>query len=165
MESGSPQPSEELVSTNSAVQLLPTQNSAKTQIFLIKEEIPNSAKGLSTRTASTYLNRSDKQEFVRISENSSSKDLALSINREATMVISNDLSQSDITTKSTNEAGSAFPPNKRKSKNATKNKDSKANEGSNTCDKCKKSFAHEASLKAHVRRTYCQEAKSLVIMF
>ena len=161
MESGSPQMSQEFVPTNSAVQL-PTQNST-TQIFLIKEDLPNSEKTSSTGTASTYSNQSDQHKFVRISSNVSSANLTPNRTEETTMIISNELPQNKTTPKSTNEAD--FQPARRKQRSSNKKKDSKSSDGSYTCDKCKKSFIHEASLKAHVRRTYCQEAKSLVSAF
>ena len=162
MESGSSEMSQEFISSNSAVQV-PTQNSA-TQIFLIKEELPNSEKKTSQGVASNYHNHSDQQKFVRITSNAANTHLLPNRADETTMIISNDLSQNHVTPKQNIEID--IQSNNKKQRKYTKKKHSKSSDdGPYTCDKCKKSFIHEASLKAHVRRTYCQEAKSLVSTF
>ena len=162
MESGSSEMSQEFISSNSAVQV-PTQNSA-TQIFLIKEELPNSEKKISQGVASNYHNHSDQHKFVRISSNASSTHLLPNRADETTMIISNDLSQNHVTPKKNIEID-IQSHSKKQRKYSTKKHSKSSEDGPYTCDKCKKSFIHEASLKAHVRRTYCQEAKSLVSTF
>ena len=162
MESGTAEMSQEFISSNSAVQV-PTQNSA-TQIFLIKEELPNSEKKDNQEIASNHQNHSDQHKFVRITSNAESTHLLPNRTEETTMIISKDLSQNHVIPKQSIEID--VQSHNKKQRKYTKKKHSKSSDdGPFTCDKCKKSFIHEASLKAHVRRTYCQEAKSLVSKF
>ena len=159
MENSRSEMSQDFISSNSAVEV-PTQSSA-TQIFLIKEDIPNSVKKGSQELASNFHNLSEQHQFVRITQNSSSSDLLPNRSDKTTMILSTEVSQNELSRNETPQVDTHSY--KKKQRNSNKKKHSKSSEdGSYTCDKCKKSFTQEASLKAHVRRTYCQEGKSLV---
>ena len=154
MESRTPNISQDIIPSNPAVPIV-TQSSA-TQIFLIKEELPNSEIDSNSGIPSVYQPRQDQQRFVRITSHVQSSNSPASR-------ISNEIAQNSSLTTHTVTQEKSYPSNEdKKQRTPVKKKDIQSNCGPYICDKCKKSFVHEASLKAHVRRTYCQEAKSLV---
>ena len=145
MDSNTNEISKDIMDSDSSVPMA-SQNSA-TQIFLIKEELPNAENDSNQRVSSTYQTRQDQQRFVRITSHVQSNKVPLNRKEAKTTVISNEITPSSGERKQRCQANKNEP---------------KSSLGPYICDKCKKSFVHEASLKAHVRRTYCQEAKSLV---
>ena len=154
MESRTPNISQDIITSNPAVPIA-TQSSA-TQIFLIKEELPNTEIDSNSGIPSVYQARQDQQRFVRITSHVQSSNSPASR-------ISNEIAQNSSLTTHTVTQDKSYPSNEdKKQRTPVKKKDIQSNCGPYICDKCKKSFVHEASLKAHVRRTYCQEAKSLV---
>ena len=145
MDSNTNEISKDIMDSDSAVPMA-SQNSA-TQIFLIKEELPNAENNSNQRVSSTYQTRQDQQRVVRITSHLQSNKVPLNRKDVKTTVISNEIAPSS---------------GDRKQRSPANKNDPKSSLGPYICDKCKKTFVHEASLKAHVRRTYCQEAKSLV---
>ena len=156
MESGTSPMSQEFVFSNSTVPRT-TENSA-TQIFLLKEEVPNSGKKDDKKMGSNFLKQSENQQFLRVANSSTVNLSPVSTGRSSTTVI-NEASQNELSIKVLDDRDVT---RKKKQKRSNKKVVSDNSDGPYTCDKCKKSFTHESSLKAHVRRTYCQEAKSLV---
>ena len=154
MESRTPNTSQEIITSNPAVPIA-TQSSA-TQIFLIKEELPNTEIDSNSGIPSAYQARQDQQRFVRITSHVQSSNSPASR-------IPNEIAQNSSLTTHTVTQDKSYPSNEdKKQRTPVRKKEMQSNCGPYICDKCKKSFVHEASLKAHVRRTYCQEAKSLV---
>ena len=148
----------EFETANSAVQI-PTQNST-TQIYLIREDIPPSQENKNNLGAKTsHLADSRQQKIVKISSHGSSTNILQNKQCEPPTRTPRDSSGNSIASKNAADADTPIP--RKKSRTSAKAK----LDGPYTCDKCKKSFKKETSLKAHVRRTYCQEGKSLVRKF
>ena len=159
MESSTPEISQDIISPNPAVPM--ATNNPATQIFLIKEELPSTENTDNQVLQSSYPTRQEQPRFVRITSHAQSNTLSLTKNDLKATVAPNELAQhSSSTTQVMFEDKSNQLLQNKKQRN--KKKETKSSHGPYICDKCKKSFVHEASLKAHVRRTYCQEAKSLV---
>ena len=136
----------EFETSNSAVQI-PTQNST-TQIYLIREDIPQSQENKNNLgVKASNLNESRQHKIVRVCPNSQV---------EIPERTASESSKNQTALK--NKADTDTPTQGKRSRTSAKAK----LDGPYTCDKCKKSFKKETSLKAHVRRTYCQEGKSLV---
>ena len=143
-------------STNSAVPV--SSQNAATQIYLIKGELPSPVKGGST-IASNDFNQKDRQ-VVRISSESVSEHLPLAASEPSTMIVATESPKQQTEVKTSDR--NVLPEKKKRQSSKSTRTGSKKSSGTYTCEKCKKSYIHEASLKAHVRRTYCQENKSLV---
>ena len=156
MESTSSQPQRVTPSTNAAIPV-PSQNAA-TQIYLIKEEIASPIK-----KGSTVVNYADPtdHEIVRISPSAAGEHLTLVTSEPSTMIVPKE-SINKQTEKKVVSEHNVLPVKKKRQSSKGARTASKKVAGQYTCEKCKKSYVHEASLKAHVRRTYCQENKSLV---
>ena len=139
----------EFETSNSAVQI-PTQNST-TQIYLIREDIPQSQENKNNLGGkASHLNESRQHKIVRVCPNS-----------QVELPEKTASESSKNQTASKNTADTDTPTQRKRLRTSVKTK----LDGPYTCDKCKKSFKKETSLKAHVRRTYCQEGKSLVSYF
>ena len=161
MERSSNETSQEMVSSTPAVPMA-SQNSA-TQIFLIKEELPNKQINSNLGVPSSYQIQQDHQTFVRINSHIAPTNLASNRKDVKTTIISNELGQNSSGATNFVTGDKDVPVlGSNKPRIQAKKKEPKSGHGPYICDKCKKSFVHEASLKAHVRRTYCQESKSLV---
>ena len=136
----------EFETSNSAVQI-PTQNST-TQIYLIREDIPQSQENKNNLgVKASLLNESRQVKIVRVCPDS-----------QVELPEKTESESSKNQTALKNKADTDAPTQRKRSRTSAKAK----LDGPYTCDKCKKSFKKETSLKAHVRRTYCQEGKSLV---
>ena len=161
MDSSSNEMSEEISHCNQAVPMA-SQTSA-TQIFLIKEELPNNQINSNQGAPPGYQAPQDHQRFVRIASHVSTNNLSSNRKDVKTRITSNELAQNSSGTTNMVSGDTDDPIlGAKKPRTPVKKKELKSGHGPYICDKCKKSFLNEASLKAHVRRTYCQESKSLV---
>ena len=158
MELSKSQPSQDVSASNEEISTPVSTPNTATQIFLIKEELPYTRQSKKS-SLTGFIDEKEQPQIIKISAESASRNVALIEKNTPTV---------SITHQSPNQATHAIVI-ERSSSNKTKQvkekaKDSKmkSKDSKYTCDKCQKSYIHEASLKAHVRRTYCQETKSLV---
>ena len=160
MERSKLQPSQDTSASKEDASMPVSTPNAATQIFLIKEELPYTNQSKKSSLPGTgFINEKEQPQIIKISAETASRNVALVEKNSPTVSITHESPNKGTHAIVIQRSSSRkIKQEKEKAKDTKmKNKDSKY-----TCDKCQKSYIHEASLKAHVRRTYCQETKSLV---